>query len=83
MAKTVNSDICFLYKGSITFHLTKRISTLCSGYYMQVIKSLQHHFGAIALRVRALVKLSAVFFHGESSITIGRGGHKSAIAPII
>ena len=45
-------------------------------------------FGAIALsypprvRVRALVKLSAVFFHDESSITIG-GGHKSAIAPII
>ena len=36
--------------------------------------------GAIALsypprvRVRATVKLSAVFFHDESSITIGAGG---------
>ena len=36
--------------------------------------------GAIALsypprvRVRATVKLSAAFFHDESSITIGRGG---------
>ena len=41
--------------------------------------------GAIALsypprvRVRATVKLSAVFFHDESSITIG--GYESAIAP--
>ena len=39
-------------------------------------------FGAIALsypprvRVRAMVKLSATFFHDESSITIGRGGKK-------
>ena len=35
------------------------------------------HFGAIALsyppRVRATVKLSAAFFHDESSITIGGG----------
>ena len=37
------------------------------------------HFGAIALsypsrvRVRAMVKLSAAFFHDESSITIGGG----------
>ena len=40
--------------------------------------------GAIALsypRVRATVKLSAAFFHDESSITIG-GGYESAIAPI-
>ena len=42
--------------------------------------------GAIALlyppmvRVRATVKLSAAFFHDESSITIG-GGDESAIAP--
>ena len=41
--------------------------------------------GAIALsypprvRVRATVKLSAAFFHDESSITIG--GYESAIAP--
>ena len=41
--------------------------------------------GTIALsypprvRVRATVKLSAVFFHDESSITIG--GYESAIAP--
>ena len=40
--------------------------------------------GAIALsypprvRVRATVKLSAAFFHDESSIT---GGYESAIAP--
>ena len=33
------------------------------------------------LRVRATVKLPAVFFHDESSITIGRGGYESAIAP--
>ena len=34
------------------------------------------------LRVRATVKLSAVFFHDESSITIGRGGgYEIAIAP--
>ena len=46
------------------------------------------HFGAIALsypprvRVRATVKLSAAFFHDESSITIGQGGgYESAIAP--
>ena len=38
------------------------------------------HFGAIALsypprvRGRATVKLSAAFFHDESSITIGQGG---------
>ena len=38
--------------------------------------------GAIALlyppmvRVRATVKLSAAFFHDESSITIGGGGRK-------
>ena len=44
-------------------------------------------FGAIALsypprvRVRATVKLSAAFFHDESSITIGGGGYESAIAP--
>ena len=43
------------------------------------------NLGAIALsyppgvRVRAMVKLSATFFHDESSITIG--GYKSAIAP--
>ena len=44
--------------------------------------------GAIALsypprvRVRATVKLSAAFFHDESSITIGGGGgYESAIAP--
>ena len=42
--------------------------------------------GAIALlyppmvRVRATVKLSAAFFHDESSITIG-GGDESAIVP--
>ena len=40
--------------------------------------------GAIALsyppRVRAMVKLSAAFFHDESSITIG-GGYESAIVP--
>ena len=33
------------------------------------------------VRVRATVKLSAVFFHDESSITIG--GYESAIAPIL
>ena len=44
-------------------------------------------FGAIPLsypprvRVRAMVKLSAAFFHDESSITIG--GYESAIAPEI
>ena len=33
------------------------------------------------VRVRAMVKLSAVFFHDESSITIGLGGgYESAIA---
>ena len=43
--------------------------------------------GAIALlyppmvRVRATVKLSAAFFHDESSITIGGGGDESAIVP--
>ena len=31
------------------------------------------------LRVRAMVKLSAAFFHDESSIT--KGGYESAIAP--
>ena len=42
--------------------------------------------GAIALsypprvRVRATVKLSAAFFHDDSSITIG-GGYESVIAP--
>ena len=36
------------------------------------------------VRVRATVKLSAAFFHDESSITIGGGGggYESAIAPI-
>ena len=44
-------------------------------------------FGTIALsypprvRVRATAKLSAAFFHDESSITIG-GGYESAIAPV-
>ena len=33
------------------------------------------------VRVRATVKLSAAFFNDESSITIGGGGGKSAIAP--
>ena len=34
------------------------------------------------VRVRAMVKLSAVFFHDESSITIGGGGeYESAIVP--
>ena len=33
------------------------------------------------VRVRATVKLSAAFFHDESSITIG--GYESAIAPLI
>ena len=45
--------------------------------------------GAIALsypprvRVRATAKLSAAFFHDESSITVGGwgGGYESAIAP--
>ena len=32
------------------------------------------------VRVRATVKLSAAFFHDESSITIG-GGYESAIVP--
>ena len=36
------------------------------------------------VRVRATVKLSAAFFHDESSITIGGGGgYESAIAPMI
>ena len=35
------------------------------------------------VRVRATVKLSAMFFHDESSITIGGGGYESAIAPMI
>ena len=35
------------------------------------------------VRVRATVKLSAVFFHDESSITIGGRGYESAIAPVI
>ena len=36
------------------------------------------------VRVRATVKLSAAFFHDESSMTIrGEGGYKSAIAPKI
>ena len=30
-----------------------------------------------------MVKLSAAFFHDESSITIGGGGYESAIVPII
>ena len=36
------------------------------------------------VRVRATVKLSAAFFHDESSITIegGGGGGESAIAPL-
>ena len=36
-----------------------------------------------SIRVRATVKLSAAFFHDESSITIGGGrrGYESAIAP--
>ena len=34
------------------------------------------------VKVRATVKLSAVFFHDESSITIWGGGYKSAIAPL-
>ena len=44
--------------------------------------------GAIALsfpprvRVRATAKLSAAFFHDESSITIWGGGYESAIAPM-
>ena len=33
-------------------------------------------------RVRATVKLSAAFFHDESSITIG-GGYECAIAPFL
>ena len=42
--------------------------------------------GAIALsypprvRVRATAKLSAAFFHDESSITVGGWGYESAIA---
>ena len=50
-------------------------------------------FGAIALsypprvRVGATVKVSAAFFHDESSIAIGGegggGGNESAIAPLI
>ena len=35
------------------------------------------------VRVRATVKLSATFFHDESSITKGGGGYESAIAPSI
>ena len=34
------------------------------------------------VRVRATAKLSAAFFHDESSITIGGGGYKSAIVPL-
>ena len=51
------------------------------------MKSTTYIVGAIALlypprvRVRATVKLSAAFFHDESSITIGGGGYESAIAP--
>ena len=50
-------------------------------------------FGAIAIalsypprvRVRATVKLSAAFFHDESSITVGGGGggYESATAPFV
>ena len=49
-------------------------------------ENISHHtlryFGAIALsypprvRVRAMAKLSAMFYHGESSITKGGGGTK-------
>ena len=51
------------------------------------LKFQRNFLGAIALsypprvRVRATAKLSAAFFHDESSITIG-GGYKSAIVPL-
>ena len=46
--------------------------------------ALLHFLTPLRVRVRATVKLSAVFFHDESSITIGGGGgggYESAIAP--
>ena len=45
--------------------------------------ALLHFLTPLRVRVRATVKLSAVFFHDESSITIGGGGgYESAIAPL-
>ena len=54
---------------------------------VKLVLDVERFYGAIALsyprrvRVRAMVKLSAAFFHDESSITIG--GYESAIAPIL
>ena len=51
-----------------------------------IIETIPYNLGAIALsypprvRVKATVKLSAAFFHDESSITIG--GYERAIAPL-
>ena len=45
--------------------------------------ALLHFRTPLRVRVRAGVKLSATFFHNESSITIGGtgGGYESAIVP--
>ena len=57
-------------------------SELASWLRCTTYPALLHFRTPPRVRVRATVKLSAAFFHDESSITIG-GGYESAIAPTI
>ena len=74
--------VCFMYICMCVYMYIHVCPYMPASMYVLV-----HTFvGTIALsyptrvRVRSTVKLSAAFFH-ESSITIGGGGYKSAIAP--
>ena len=74
--------VCFMYICMCVYMYIHVCPYMPASMYVLV-----HTFvGTIALsyptrvRVRSMVKLSAAFFH-ESSITIGGGGYKSAIAP--
>ena len=76
MLATVSGESCFIWNIYFQFYHWKNKVVFYS------------FFGAIALsypprvRVRATFKLSAAFFHDESSLTIG-GGYESAIAPFL
>ena len=69
--------LCTIYeKEHISKHKVKVAAYCC---FFLSMSALLHFRTPPRVRVRATVKLSAAFFHDESSITIG--GYESAIAP--
>ena len=76
-------DFTVFFMLSLHLYMTQEVTILQTQFKTRVVS----FWGAISpsylprVRVRATVKLSAAFFHIESSVT--KGGYESAIAPFL